>query len=227
MINHKLESDAMNKVRIAIDGPGGAGKSTIAKEIAKNLNIEYIDTGAMYRSIAYKLKEKNCTPADKEKIKEILENTEVDFKKGEIYLDGINLEGEIRTQEISLLASEFSQNKDVRIKLVELQKAIANAKSVVMDGRDIGTNVIKDAELKIYLTASVCERAKRRFEELSDKGEKVKYQDILIEMQERDSADMNRELNPLKQADDAQVVDTTGKNIEEVVDEIMLLLVKK
>ncbi len=207
-------------IRIAIDGPSGAGKSTIAKILAKKLSIEYIDTGAMYRSVALKMENQSCDLEEKEKIKNILSNTDIDFRDGKVFLDGEFVGVEIRKNYISEKAAKFSQNIDVRSKLVEIQKKIAQSKSVVMDGRDIGTNVIPDAELKIFLTADPEERANRRFLELKEKGESISFDKVLADIKKRDFEDINRDLNPLKKDSDAIEVDTTGKNIEEVVEEI-------
>ncbi len=214
----------MKKLRIAIDGPGGAGKSTIAKKIAEKLSIEYIDTGAMYRSIAYKFYENKCDMEKEESVKKILDETSIDFMDGKVILDGVEIETEIRKNHISSLASKVSQNFLVRKKLVELQKKIASNKNVVMDGRDIGTNVIKDAELKIFLNATLEERAKRRFEELKLKGENIAFNKVFDDIAKRDFEDIHRTLNPLKKAEDAIEIDTTGKDVEKVTNEILKLV---
>lgn len=218
--------------RIAIDGPGGAGKSTIAKQVAKILDMIYIDTGAMYRAAAYKIKKEiphiskldlNLI-SDREEydeIKEIIEKMDVDFKDGLIRVDGEIVEDKIRTPEISMLASGISKLPIVRIYLGDIQKKIASANNVIMDGRDIGTNIIKDAELKIYLTASLQVRAKRRYDELKEKGKIENFDDILEDIRKRDFQDQARELNPLKKAEDAIELDTTNMNIEEVVNFII------
>lgn len=214
--------------RVAIDGPGGAGKSTIAKRVAKILDMTYIDTGAMYRAAAYKIKKEiphiseldlNLINDSEEykHIKEIIEKMDIDFKDGLIRVDGEIVEDKIRTPEISMLASGISKLPIVRIYLGDIQKKIASDNNVVMDGRDIGTNIIKDAELKIYLTASLQVRAKRRYDELKEKGKIENFDDILEDIRKRDFQDQARELNPLKKAEDAIELDTTDMNIEEVV----------
>lgn len=208
-------------IRIAIDGPGGAGKSTIAKQVAKALDIDYIDTGAMYRAVGYKLIRDNIDMYDKAALSAMLDNTDIDFSGGRTILDGEDISDRIRTQEISRKASECSALAPVRAKLVELQKKMGSTKSVIMDGRDIGTVVLKDAELKIYLTASAEERAERRYKELLLKGEDISYEKVLADMQERDYNDMHREITPLRKADDAIELDTTGMSIDEVTEYIL------
>ena len=211
-----------NIFRIAIDGPSGAGKSTIAKAVAKALDIDYIDTGAMYRAIGYKM-DRDGIPfdADDPALATMLENTDIDFINGDIYLDGEVVNDLIRTPEVSMLASQCSSLAPVREKLVEIQRGMGMRKSVIMDGRDIGTNVLKDAEFKIYLTASAEERADRRFKELQAKGETQTYEEVLEDIKQRDYNDMTRELNPLRKAEDAIEVDTTGIGIDEVVDTVL------
>lgn len=208
-------------IRIAIDGPGGAGKSTIAKQVARVLDIDYIDTGAMYRAVGYKLIRDNVDMYDEDALLAMLEATDIDFSGGKTILDGEDISDRIRTQEISRKASECSALAPVRAKLVELQKKMGSTKSVIMDGRDIGTVVLKDAELKIYLTASAEERAERRYKELLLKGEDISYEKVLADMQERDYNDMHREITPLRKADDAIELDTTGMSIDEVTEYIL------
>lgn len=208
-------------IRIAIDGPGGAGKSTIAKKVAKALDIDYIDTGAMYRAVGYKLVRDNIDMYDEDALQAMLDATDIDFSGGSTILDGEDISDRIRTQEISRKASECSALAPVRAKLVELQKKMGSTKSVIMDGRDIGTVVLKDAELKIYLTASAEERAHRRHRELLLKGEDISYEKVLADMQERDYNDMHREITPLRRADDAIELDTTGMSIDEVTEYIL------
>lgn len=207
-------------LRIAIDGPSGAGKSTIAKLVAKKLGVEYVDTGAMYRAVGYKMKNLGIDPEDTESVERTLAETEIDFDNGVIRLDGEDVSGVIRTPEVSAAASVYSALPPVREKLVEIQRAIGHKKSVVMDGRDIGTNVFKDAQFKFYLTASAEERARRRWKELCEKGEEKEFSEILADIEQRDYNDMHRKLNPLQQAEDAILVDSTEMTIEEVVDTI-------
>jgi cytidylate kinase len=206
-------------MQIAIDGPSGAGKSTIAKLLSAKLGIDYIDTGAMYRAIGLKMLREGVSleDEDREKRIKVLDETDIDFDNGEITLDGESVEKDIRTPEISKAASDYSKLKEVRSKLVKIQQEIGRRKDVVMDGRDIGTNVFKDAEYKFFLTATPEERAKRRTLELKEKGQDVSYEDTLADIKDRDYNDTHRELNPLKKADDAIEVDTTHMTIDEVV----------
>lgn len=207
-------------IRIAVDGPSGAGKSTIAKAVAQRLGIDYIDTGAMYRAIGYKMLKKGVNVDDLEGIQRLLNTTEIDFSKGNIILDGQVINDLIRTPEISKQASSCSAVGIVREKLVDLQQKMGRAKSVVMDGRDIGTVVFPDAEYKFFITASPEERAKRRYNELIQKGQKVNYDQVLADITARDHNDSTREITPLRKAEDAIEVDTTNMTIEEVIEYI-------
>lgn len=207
--------------RVAIDGPSGAGKSTIAKAVAKRLGIDYIDTGAMYRAVGYKIKQTGLDMQDKDKLAEMLAGTDIDFVNGDIILDGTVVNDKIRTSEISQMASKCSALQEVREKLVEIQRGMGTRKSVIMDGRDIGTNVLKDAEYKIFLTASADERADRRHKELIEKGEEISFEEVLNDIKQRDHNDMTRTLNPLRKADDAIEIDTTGLNIDEVIQKVL------
>ncbi len=213
-----------NLTRVAIDGPSGAGKSTIAKEVAKNLNLDYIDTGAMYRAVAYKLLEQGINLNDEAEIKEILKKTDIDFSQGNIYLDGKIVNDKIRTPEVTKMASDCSALQMVREKLVELQRQMGQTKSVIMDGRDIGTNVLKDAEYKIFMTASSKERAYRRWLELKEKDSSITVQKVEEEMIARDHNDSTRALNPLRKAEDAIELDTTGMTIPKVIQKITELI---
>lgn len=208
-------------IKIAIDGPGGAGKSTIAKIVAKELEIDYIDTGAMYRAIGYKVKKTGVDIEDMTALQAMLDETDIDFNQGNIILDGTIVNKEIRTPDMSLMASKVAALGIVREKLVALQRAMGKTKSIIMDGRDIGSNVLTDAEFKFFMTASAEERADRRYKELIEKGEEVTFEDVLNDIKQRDYNDTHRKLNPLKAADDAIMLDTTGMSIEEVVNNIL------
>ncbi len=207
-------------IRIAVDGPSGAGKSTIAKAVAQKLSIDYIDTGAMYRAIGYKMLKEGISVDDLAGIQKLLDTTEIDFSKGDTILDGQVVNDLIRTPEISKQASRCSAVAIVRKKLVDLQQKMGQAKSVVMDGRDIGTVVFPDAEYKFFITASPEERAKRRYKELLEKGQKVDYEQVLADMKARDHNDTTRDVTPLRKAEDAIEVDTTNMSIEEVIEYI-------
>lgn len=206
--------------QIAIDGPSGAGKSTIAKAVAKRLGIEYIDTGAMYRAIGLKMKRLGIPMQETEILLEMLNTTDIDFADEHIYLDGEDVSGLIRTQEISKAASDCSAFASVRKKLVALQQKMGQKKSVIMDGRDIGTVVLKDAPYKFFLTAEDEERARRRHAELAAKGQDISFEDVLLQLRERDRNDSIREVTPLRKADDAEEIDSTNMSIQEVVDYI-------
>lgn len=210
---------------IAIDGPAGAGKSTIAKRIAAKLNFIYVDTGAMYRAMALYMLRNQVDPADAAQISAVCGDADITicYENGEqvVLLNGENVNGLIRTEEVGNMASSSSVNGDVRKKLVELQQKLARTADVVMDGRDIGTCVLPDADVKVYLTASTAVRARRRYEELRARGEKCDLEQIEADIQERDHRDMTRELSPLCQAEDAVLVDSSDMSIDEVVDTIV------
>lgn len=212
---------------IAIDGPAGAGKSTIAKLIAKKKNYIYVDTGAMYRAMALFFLESGIGAEQQDKISEASKDVDVtiSYENGEqvVWLNGRNVNGLIRTEEVGRMASASSVNKDVREKLVELQRALAQKESVVMDGRDIGTCVLPNANVKVYLTASSRVRALRRYEELKAKGEDCSLEVIEKDIIERDYRDMHRDISPLKQADDAILLDSSDMAIEEVADAVIAL----
>ena len=213
-------------LRVAIDGPGGAGKSTIAKLVAEKFNLDYVDTGAMYRAMALKALNSGVDLKDEDEVKKLSEVTKIDFDGRDILLDGKDVSSYIRTQEVSMAASSISQYPCIREKVNALNKHMAETKNLVMDGRDIGTNVIKDAEVKIFLTASAEERADRRFKQLEKSGVESDYSKILEEIKERDYMDINRTLNPLAQADDAILLDTSNMNINEVVNYISSIILK-
>ena len=220
-----------DKFSIAIDGPAGAGKSTIAKNVSKELGVIYVDTGAMYRAMALYMIREGIDAEDAAGISAKCKSADISiaFIEGvqQVLLNGENVSGLIRTEEVSAMASKSSVNADVREKLVELQRKLASEKSVVMDGRDIGTVVLPDAEVKIYLTASSAVRAKRRYDELIAKGEKCDLAQIEADIIERDHRDMTREISPLKQAEDAVLVDTSEMNIEEVTDKLLSIVKEK
>lgn len=217
----------MKYYSIAIDGPAGAGKSTIAKKIAKALGFIYVDTGAMYRAMALYFIRNGIDASDSTRIEEACPGVEVtiQYKNGEqlVILNGENVNGLIRTEEVGNMASASSVNKTVRLKLVELQQNLARKENVVMDGRDIGTFVLPEADLKVYLTASTTERAKRRYEELKLKGVPADMKDIENDIIDRDHRDMTREFAPLKQAEDAVFLDSSDMTIDEVVDKVLNL----
>lgn len=210
---------------IAIDGPAGAGKSTIAKKIAKQLGYIYVDTGAMYRAMALYLLRENITPEETEKISEKCEEAEITirYEEGEqvVYLNGENVNGQIRTEEVGKMASKSSPNPKVRQKMVKLQQKLAADTDVVMDGRDIGTCVLPNAQVKVYLTASSRVRAERRYKELIEKGTVCELEVIEQDIIERDHQDMTREISPLTQAEDAVLVDSSFLTIDEVVNRII------
>lgn len=214
----------MKHYSIAIDGPAGAGKSTVAKLIAKKLNIDYIDTGAMYRSFTFKLIDNKIDFNNIEKVIETLKATSIDFKNNHIYLDNNIVDEEIRDNNISNNVSKVATIKEVRERLVELQREIASNKSTVMDGRDIGSTVLKDAKYKIFLTASVDERASRRYEELKLKDNTVSLDSIKEDIIKRDNMDSTRAISPLIKCDDAMEIDTTDEKIDETVERILEII---
>lgn len=210
---------------IAIDGPAGAGKSTIAKLIARKKKFIYVDTGAMYRAMALYFIEQGISASAQEKISAAAAEAEVTitYENNEqiVWLNGRNVNGLIRAEEVGKMASASSGNKEVRKKLVELQQALAKKENVVMDGRDIGTCVLPDANVKVYLTADSRVRAERRYEELKAKGQECDLDVIEKDIIERDYQDMHRELSPLKRAEDAVLVDSSNLTIEQVADVII------
>lgn len=209
----------MKKIfRIAIDGPSGAGKSTIAKLVAARLKIDYIDTGAMYRAVGLKMMNHGMAMEESEALSHLLGETEVNLCGGDVILDGQVVSDLIRTPEVSMAASACSALGMVRAKLVEMQRRMGQTRSVIMDGRDIGTNVLTDAEYKYYLTASAEERARRRTAELIEKGQQVSFDQVLADIEMRDYNDSHRALNPLRKAEDAVEIDSTDMTIEQVVE---------
>ena len=218
-------------IRVAIDGPGGAGKSSVAKAIAKNLGIIYVDTGALYRNIGYYMLRVGIDPKDKEAVASALGrfSLELKFEGGRqvILLNGEDVGDAIRTPEVSMAASDVSAIPEVRNHLLDIQRDTAKKNSVIMDGRDIGTVILPEAEVKIFLTASAEERAQRRFKELQAKGSTVSYQAVLDELIERDYNDSHREIAPLKPAEDSVLLDTTGISLEGQVEKIINIIKEK
>ncbi|WP_461810440.1 (d)CMP kinase [Faecalimonas sp.] len=210
---------------IAIDGPAGAGKSTIAKKVAKELGYIYVDTGALYRGMAVYFLENGVSTEQIDKVGQMCKNAVVTlgYEEGvqQVYLNGENITGKLREEEVGKMASVSSAVKEVRMQLLELQRELAIKENVVMDGRDIGTNVLPNAETKIYLTASVETRAQRRFLELQEKGIPCALEKIAKDIEDRDYRDMNREVAPLKRAKDAVYIDSSEMSIDEVVMEIL------
>lgn len=219
-------------MKIAIDGPSGAGKSTISKLLAKELGFLYIDTGAMYRAIGLcALSYGYDTKQDVKKIVKMLSDVDIKILWGvdrqEVFLNGDNITDKIRTPEVSIAASDVAVIPEVRIKLVEMQRKLAEGNDVIMDGRDIATYVLPDAEIKIYLTATAEDRARRRYEELVEKGIETTYCEVLTDVNKRDKNDSEREFSPLKVADDATVIDTTGKSLDESIEFIKEFLTQE
>ena len=216
---------------IAIDGPSGAGKSTIAKRVAKELSFIYVDTGAMYRAMALYVLEQNIDPQDQAKVAAVCPDIDVTilYEDGvqQVLLNGKNVSAEIRQEIVGNTASKISVIKEVREKLVALQRQLAAKENVVMDGRDIVTQVLPDATVKIYLTASAKERAKRRYLELQEKGMPGELDQIEADIIERDNRDMNREISPLRQAEDAVLMDASFMGIEEVTAAVIAEFEKK
>ena len=205
---------------IAIDGPAGSGKSTIAKLIAEDLELVYLDTGAMYRLVTLKALNEGIL-GDFEKIKKMLNNLNIDIKENGFYLDNVDVSDEIRKPIVSENVSDIAAIREVREKMVDLQRKFSESKNVILDGRDIGTVVFPNANVKIFLVADAKERANRRYKELVKKGENVKIEEIYENILKRDEIDSTRKESPLKKAEDAIEVDTTSKNIEEVKNEIL------
>lgn len=206
---------------IAIDGPAGSGKSTISKEIAKELGIVYLDTGAMYRIFTLKLLKEGVSFEDRKRIGELLNNLDINIECDKFYLDGKDVSEEIRKPDVSENVSRVSAIGEIREKMVELQREFSKSKNIILDGRDIGTVVFPEADLKIFLIADANERARRRYNELKEKEENISLETIYENILKRDRMDSDREVAPLKKAKDAIEVDTTDKNIDEVKKEIL------
>ena len=215
-------------MRIAIEGPAGSGKSTIAKLIAKDIGLVYLDTGAMYRLVTLKALNEgilgNGKLSDLGKIKKLLDNLNIDIKENGFYLDDVDVSEEIRKPIISENVSDIAAIREVREKMVDLQRKFSKSKNVILDGRDIGTVVFPNADLKIFLVADAKERAKRRYKELVEKGENVEIEEIYDNILKRDKIDSTRKESPLKKAKDAVEVDTTFKSIKEVKNEILKMI---
>ena len=213
---------------IAIDGPAGSGKSTIAKLIAKDIGLVYLDTGAMYRLVTLKALNEgilgNGKLSDLGKIKKLIDNLNIDIKENGFYLDDVDVSEEIRKPIISENVSDIAAIREVREKMVDLQRKFSKSKNVILDGRDIGTVVFPNADLKIFLVADAKERAKRRYKELVEKGENVEIEEIYDNILKRDKIDSTRRESPLKKAKDAVEVDTTFKSIKEVKNEILKMI---
>ena len=220
----------MEIFNIAIDGPAGAGKSSIAKAVAKKLNCIYIDTGAMYRSVGVYALQKEIDLKSDKAMSDFLDSFEMNIELKEdgqhIYIDGSDMNPYIRTPEASMAASTVALIPDVRMKLVDIQRGIARQNKIIMDGRDIGTYVLPAADVKIFLTASVEERAMRRYKELIEKGENCTFEGVIADMIARDKQDTEREFAPLKQADDSVLVDTTGLTFDESVNKVIEVIEK-
>lgn len=216
---------------IAIDGPAGAGKSTIAKLLASKLNYIYVDTGAMYRAMAVHFSKKNVNPLDEMEVDRAVQDVDIQIQYDngvqQVILNGENVTGLLRTEETGKMASQTSKYQSVRTKLVDLQRKLSKTSDVIMDGRDIGTVVLPDAFCKIYLTASSKARAERRYNELVEKGMECDFESIKNDIESRDYQDMHRDISPLKQADDAVLVDTSDMDIDQVVDVISSIIQEK
>lgn len=208
------------RISVAIDGPAGAGKSTIAILVAKKFNLMYINTGAMYRTVALKCKENNIEIHEVDRICNLIDGMEMKFENDDLILNGENIQNKLTMPEISAVVSAYASIKEVRERLVKLQRDMSNKFDVIMDGRDIGTVVLKDSKYKFFLTATPEERADRRFKELNNRGLDVNYDSILKDIIRRDYEDSNRDIDPLRKAEDAIEIDTTGLNIQEVTDKI-------
>ncbi len=206
------------RISVAIDGPAGAGKSTIAKLVGKKFDLMYINTGAMYRAVALMAERNDVKPEEVEKLVKLVDTMEMHFENDDLVLNGVNVQEEITMPEISAIVSNYASIPEVRAKLVELQRKMSEKYNVIMDGRDIGTVVLKDSKFKFFLTASAEERANRRYKELTERGLEVNYDEILSEIIRRDTIDSTREVDPLRKADDAIEIDSSNYNINEVTE---------
>ena len=206
------------RISVAIDGPAGAGKSTIAKLVGKKFDLMYINTGAMYRAVALMAERNDVKPEEVEKLVKLVDTMEMHFENDDLILNGVNVQEEITMPEISAIVSNYATIPEVRAKLVELQRNMSEKYDVIMDGRDIGTVVLKDSKFKFFLTATPEERARRRFTELVNRGIDVNYDKLLEDIIKRDYIDSHREVDPLKKADDAIEIDSSNYNINEVTE---------
>jgi cytidylate kinase len=226
-----VETSRRKRLIIAIDGPSGAGKSTAARSLAKRLGYLYIDTGAMYRAVALKVKAGAISPEDDQALSQLVSALRISLIPAEdgirVICDGGDITEAIRSPEISRLASDISKRKGVREALVQMQREMGRGGGVVLEGRDIGTVVFPDADVKFYLDAYSEERAMRRFKELAEKGVEVNFQETLEEVKKRDHNDMNRVLSPLRKADDAIAIDSTRLSVEEVTEKMIRIIVQK
>ncbi|HET8562322.1 MAG TPA: (d)CMP kinase [Candidatus Binatia bacterium] len=221
----------MRRIIVAIDGPSGAGKSTLAKRLAKELGFTYMDTGAMYRALAWKVLRDKTDIANEQELQQLLAQTKIDLSEANgqayVFLDGIDVTELIRVPEVSQMASKVSTLKPVRRRMLELQQTMGTRGGVVAEGRDIGTVVFPRAEVKIYLDASAAERARRRFEELRKMGKRVTFEETLTELEERDKRDTERDLAPLRKAEDAVVIDSSSLSADTVAKSVMEEIRKK
>ncbi len=226
-----VQTSKRKGLTIAIDGPSGAGKSTVARSLAERLGYTYIDTGAMYRSVALRVKEKGISIEDKFALKQLASSLRVVFftekKQTHVLCDGEDITEAIRTPEISRLASSISKQKGVREALVQMQRKMGKEGSVILEGRDIGTVVFPDADVKFYLDAESDERVRRRYEEMVEKGVKVDFKETEEELVQRDHNDMHRIHSPLKKAEDALFIDSTHRSAGEIVEEMVRIIKKK
>ena len=206
------------RISVAIDGPAGAGKSTIAKLVGKKFDLMYINTGAMYRAVTLMAERNDVKPEEVEKLVKLVDTMEMHFENDDLIINGVNVQEEITMPEISAIVSNYASIPEVRAKLVELQRNMSEKYDVIMDGRDIGTVVLKDSKFKFFLTASAEERANRRYKELTERGLEVNYDEILSEIIRRDTIDSTREVDPLRKADDAIEIDSSNYNINEVTE---------